>query len=98
MLTSAAPVGLSLLALTVGAALGLLLRRTVTAMLGTFVITGLLEFAISQLRPYLGPTSVAVSRNPLVTPETSASAWVAQSGFVAAVIAVIRVVKRRRQR
>ncbi|MFF4689013.1 ABC transporter permease [Streptomyces sp. NPDC001307] len=81
-LIGAAPVALSLLALTVGAALGLLLRRTVTAMLGTFVTTGLLEFAISQLRPYLGPTSMAVSRNPLVAPETSASAWVTQSGYV----------------
>jgi hypothetical protein len=66
----------------VGAALGLLLRRTVTAMLGTFVTTGLLEYAISQLRPFLGPTSMAVSGNPLVTREVGASVWVTQSGYV----------------
>jgi hypothetical protein len=77
-----APVGLAVLALTIGTALGLLLRRTVTAMLCTFIVSGFLEFAVSEVRPHLLRTVMAVSKSPIVAPDTRADSWQTQSGFV----------------
>lgn len=77
-----APVGIAVLALTIGTALGLLFRRTVTAMMCTFVIAGVMEFAVDRLRPHLLPTIVAVSNSPTLPPGTGPNAWITEQGFV----------------
>jgi hypothetical protein len=78
------PVVYSLYALALGLAVGLLLRSTLVSVLVAGTLTGLTEFALHQLSPYLYPAvgvvqAATASTGWLVTP---ANAWVLSSGVI----------------
>ncbi|MFE9421693.1 ABC transporter permease subunit [Kitasatospora sp. NPDC006697] len=67
-----------LLALALGALVGALLRRTLPAMAVTLVLTGLVEYVLYSVRPYLWSGRTVVGQRPELTNTT----WVFGHGFV----------------
>lgn len=74
------PVAYSLLGLAIGLLAGLLLRRTVASMGVTLTVTALVQFAFTQLRPYLMPivTTEFGPRQPAQLPD---NAWQVGQGY-----------------